>query len=368
LYRGAGNSQGRTSWTGKAELADYISFVGFLTHYIHHLAPTCPQPLPLTPGVLSADNTPLSPIQSSIQSPQEALSPAPALPGESAIILLLAGYSYGSLITSHLPPTKDIIARFDHPEPGTAEAEIKSRSRICAIEWNRAQANTEEMRRSTSNNKKGSGSPHRSRSILMGGEESQPRRSSRDSRRSIDILRHGSHGPSGSVGGGAPHHRNVSTGSGNWNNSTSVMEVEVKRTAYLTVSPILPPTSNFLTLFTDLGWRESHHKAKDADCVNADLQDGKGKSKVSATSIKDACDKKTLEGDPAFAIFGDQDIFVSVKKLRKWSEKLVKDSQGKFQYIEITGAGHLWHEQGVDAKLRSAVKIWAKKVSDDENW
>src|SRR5436190_3450724 len=38
-FRGAGESDGRTSWTARPELGDYISFYGFMVHYIHGLEP-----------------------------------------------------------------------------------------------------------------------------------------------------------------------------------------------------------------------------------------------------------------------------------------------------------------------------------------
>lgn len=38
--------------------------------------------------------------------------------------LIIAGYSYGSLITTFLPPIEDILQRFARFNKGTAEAEV----------------------------------------------------------------------------------------------------------------------------------------------------------------------------------------------------------------------------------------------------
>lgn len=38
--------------------------------------------------------------------------------------LIIAGYSYGSLITTFLPPIEDILQRFARVNKGTAEAEV----------------------------------------------------------------------------------------------------------------------------------------------------------------------------------------------------------------------------------------------------
>ncbi|KAB8239662.1 uncharacterized protein BDW43DRAFT_296037 [Aspergillus alliaceus] len=94
-FRGAGNSEGRTSWTAKPELADYVSFYGFMLCYLHCLE--------LRVASLQGDNS----------SPEEGadnrVSRAQPTPRRANIHLILGGYSYGSLIASHLP-TLDVVA------------------------------------------------------------------------------------------------------------------------------------------------------------------------------------------------------------------------------------------------------------------
>ena len=88
--RGASGSKGSTSWTGKAEIVDYVSFVGFFVEYLR---------------IKEARNE---------HSRRKKVS----------INLLLGGYSYGSLITRHLPDLRQIMARFEGNNIGTVELEI----------------------------------------------------------------------------------------------------------------------------------------------------------------------------------------------------------------------------------------------------
>ncbi|CAI7630971.1 unnamed protein product [Penicillium pancosmium] len=92
-FRGAGGSEGHTSWTAKSELEDYVSFYGFMLVYLQQLKNA------LISGNLAG------------QTPDSS-----ALPGESdsGIQLILGGYSFGSLIASHAPDV-DVILELLQP-------------------------------------------------------------------------------------------------------------------------------------------------------------------------------------------------------------------------------------------------------------
>ena len=64
--------------------------------------------------------------------------------------------------------------------------------------------------------------------------------------------------------------------------------------------------------------------------------------------------------DPTLVLFGDDDVFVSVKKLRAWAEKLIgAEREGKecqFRHKEVAGAGHFWHNHASIQTLREEVK------------
>ncbi|GAB7338364.1 hypothetical protein MBLNU457_4664t3 [Dothideomycetes sp. NU457] len=104
-FRGAPGSRGRTSWTGKPERADYISFVGFMTSYLRAL----------TQSDTKIEDDSAAAAQESVQ-------------------LVLGGYSYGSLIVTHLPPLDDMLLSFQDPAADTAASDIVQKSRYIAGE------------------------------------------------------------------------------------------------------------------------------------------------------------------------------------------------------------------------------------------
>jgi len=61
---------------------------------------------------------------------------------------------------------------------------------------------------------------------------------------------------------------------------------------------------------------------------------------------------------PSLAIYGDQDFFTSGRKLMKWCETLASNPGSKFQYEEIEGAGHFWHEEGAALRVKAAIREW----------
>ena len=71
---------------------------------------------------------------------------------------------------------------------------------------------------------------------------------------------------------------------------------------------------------------------------------------------------------PTLAIFGNHDFFASIKRLRPWAEKLSKEPDSAFAYEEISGAGHFWHEHGVEPKLREALRKWVHGLDDVQRY
>ncbi|KAF9888794.1 hypothetical protein FE257_008370 [Aspergillus nanangensis] len=93
-YSGAVDAAGRTSWTGRPELADYVSFYGFMFLYLHLLKSGG-----LKPGSIPDSN--------------DDDIPGPACGHKSAAVhITLSGYSYGSLMTSNLPKLDAIVELF----------------------------------------------------------------------------------------------------------------------------------------------------------------------------------------------------------------------------------------------------------------
>ncbi|KAL3473396.1 Alpha/Beta hydrolase protein [Aspergillus californicus] len=240
-FRGAGDSEGSTSWTAKPELADYVSFYGFMMLYLQSLR----RKVALRPG-------------------NEGLG--------HGVQLILGGYSYGSMVASHLPSSKAVADIFGDSTQGPA-GEISHIARtICA-----------------------------------------------------------------SSGDGISSSTTTDT------DTTTVLELSSTAISYLLVSPILPPINLFLTLFLDLSL-ETYTKPS-----------GQRQQIPCPKPREQLCAHRTL------AIYGDEDTFTSVGKLRKWSGELTRAPESRFLCAEIEGAGHFWREEDAEPQARHSLRLWLRQ-------
>ncbi|KAL8649658.1 MAG: hypothetical protein Q9226_005486 [Calogaya cf. arnoldii] len=108
-------SKGKGTWTSKAEIQDYISFVGLFMYYLSGVFP-----------------------------PQHDVGPFDDFSGLTRIplarptirfptLLVLAGYSYGALLIRHLPTVPVVLSQFSKVLKGSAEAEIRKRAFKLAV-------------------------------------------------------------------------------------------------------------------------------------------------------------------------------------------------------------------------------------------
>jgi hypothetical protein len=367
-----------------------------MIYYLHHLSPPTPNP-PLEQPKFDrseAELHDLSPVPSQALPPPhdtdlELLSPTtpstipkfdfdvPRIP-LSQTRLLLAGYSYGAMITSSLPPIiSSMIHPFQTPQLGSAHAEIRMRADCLASQQNelmntRVASLLSQMPRrgrslqiedhilSNPKVRKPSGA------VRMGGEEDLRRASheshrSRSSftietpervRKSVDRVK--SIAKSSRLPVGRANSRG-SFASGKKKGSESESSIEhiapdedtlkpedtvIKpirgvgdglRTAYLLVSPLHGWVSTLATM-----WSSNFGRDKE---LEPDL-------------------KFTV--DPTLTLFGDDDVFVSVRRLRNWVEKLngaKKENEAcQFRHREVSGAGHFWHDHGAIQVLQEEVK------------
>ena len=258
--------------------------------------------------------------------------------------LLLGGYSYGSLITCHLPNIEDILDRFSYITKGTAEDEIRLRALSLSTQRNKERYMQSEVMRGRSfrGNEKLEASSH-SIAIAVGGEETKPgsRRSSRESR-SLDIVRKSVERSRRTLG-----LRNSSSRLGSEpaldNECHISITIHVPSLYFLLMSPLLPPISWLATMFSKL----SIHGLLPNWSV---LAGGNHQSSHQP--------EENLTRYPTMAIYGSNDFFTSHKKLRKWAEALAGRPESAFQFREITGAGHFWQEQGVERQLRGSIREW----------
>lgn len=341
---GAGSSQGRSSWTGKPELRDYTSFIGLFFYYLsglrlssslgHHAAPP---PLP------------------SAHAPPSPITAAPPL----GISLILGGYSYGSLLTSHLPAIPVLLDRFAHAADGTPESRIKSQALDLAAQWNQCTAHHQpDVPRARSLGVPEPTAPSLPTGFMsMGGEASgsESHRTSVESRTSFDFVRQsversrrrlglrkshsGAHSPPSAAGKSAAASRNH--------------PVTLSQVCYLLISPLLPPVSHFVTMFSKFdSHHDSHHPPVTAPHTLNHTPSHDGLSPP----------ERMLVSHPTLAIYGTQDFFCSHRKLQKWAGNLEKQPDSLFQYREISGAGHLWQESGAEKELRCRIREWLHEV------
>jgi alpha/beta superfamily hydrolase len=397
-FRGAGGSKGRTSWTAKPETEDYLSVVGLMVYFMHYLR------IPLNALEEEGGAYALSPIPSQALPPTTSLvlpgghrfSPANPSdtngvcdgPAEESLVstgqdtlLLMAGYSYGSMITTQLPPLYTIIDTFNTASPGTAASEIRLRAKELAKQQNEilstmASSLPQERALASPNlhNPKHRGrslqpgavagrqSTSVSSAVRIGGEETDPsiRRASHDSpsrrsfsleterlRRSVDRVRSLGRSPlSPSRDSVKPAHMpSISRSNGSSSsekdkdeNREPKMEhvsLDSIRPAYLLISPLAGAVAKLATMslksFTS-------HKSE----LYPPPEEGK------------------LSTNPTFAIFGDEDGFSNKKNLMRWAASLNNRQDSKFDYVVVEGAGHFWHDGRHVEELKRGIRGFVK--------
>lgn len=224
------------------------------------------------------------------------------------------------MIASKLPNIDYILYRFSTGANGTAFTEIILRA------WSLALQTREELQvKDKPSDMRASRESHFGRNLQVGGEEAAPKqrrsyegRTSNEIRRSLQLVRKfsgfkkkpgDSYGPQPQV-------------------SSSQIEPRVKP-AYLLISPLLPPISSLISIGS------------------------------SSNSEKEELQIR-LSKYPSLAVFGSSDIFTSTKKLRSWAQQISTKPNSAFQFVEINGAGHFWHEEGVQKRLKLALREWIR--------
>ncbi|KAE9965206.1 hypothetical protein BLS_007769 [Venturia inaequalis] len=301
--RGAHGSPGHTSWTGVKEREDYMAVAAFMIQYLHR--------------------------SSTHNSSEQSL-----LPSDYAIQLILAGYSYGSLITSHLPDPQEIVKSLFVAEDGTAVAEIKSRAGTLAVQViEELKATRRSFETSGSRSMSSPNAKKHGHTLSVGGEETSPekRRQSHEGRLSSDLRRSVEFPGKIASLRKKNHHRHEGTTMAS-NLETPPLSVEA---SYLLISPLLPPVSSLATL--PFGFRSLRHNHEELS--------------------------NRLSLHHSLVVFGDDDIFTSVHKLRKWAKTISEAPSSAFRYVEIEHAGHFWRDHDVQNALKTAVTEWIKSWS-----
>ncbi|KAL3418526.1 hypothetical protein PVAG01_10242 [Phlyctema vagabunda] len=399
-FRGAGSSKGRTSWSSKPEQGDYVSMVGFLSYYLHHLSVPSLRTLPRDHSNFTHEKTfkqspPSSPTKTRLPHPiNTSLTPNGIFAHESDTkpLVLLAGYSYGGLVTSSIPPISDesVLPVFSSPRMGSAHAEIRLRALNLATKDNellhtRFDALLSEPK---SPNPRGrstikidynvgspSGIPKAIGGVRMGGEEDL-RRSSHETphrgsftieapervRRSMDRVRSMARANrfikkrensfssiASSRGEAAESASSLDTFKAQTIGEKSQDEPEMLErvpeimgslhVAYLLISPPHGLLGTLATLFTS---KPLWAKGREKDFV--------------------VDEELRFTTNPTLTMFCHDDAMISVRRLRAWSIRLSRVPDSQFKYVEVNGGGHFWHDQDAIRRLRSEVKEFIKKL------
>ncbi|OQV01129.1 hypothetical protein CLAIMM_06536 [Cladophialophora immunda] len=302
-FRGASGSAGKTSWTGKPELGDYVSVYGFMLCYIDAVVARRP------PG---EDAPPASPP-----------------------ILILGGYSYGAMIASHLPSVDVVGELFRAPATGSAESEIRRRAADLAQD---AQAYLDMHLGSATltlpRARGAAGEPARKPSpgVIMGGYESDTasRRVSREnSRKSMDKERirqslNRIHHKLNSQ----PNSPAAPTGKAPAAEDAPILP----EVAYVIISPILSIAAGFTTMFSKLRFTP------------------KGPEITSSPGRE--FHELTLH--PCCCCYGTHDAFTSASKLQRWTQDLQSKPGSRFVTVSAD-TGHFWHEAEGVVRLRQGL-------------
>ena len=307
-----GKSKGKSTWSSKAELQDYISFVGFFMYYLSNLYPP-------VPGSDSFDDYfSLAPVLSGV--------PATRPPAH----LLLAGYSYGALLTRHLPGVTSLLNRFSKVLKTSTEAEIRMRASRLAI-------------------------------VTTIDILSRPLRGARDSQRTREDrtpeAQNGQAGAPETATPDWPHERKEhlkilqtpfvrKEKKNSWPDQQFGMgpsdddyiarvDVPTPKAHYLLISLLLEPVSLMCTGFRKL-----------------------------AIADEDGVDYKFLD-NTTLVLHGAKDRWTSWAKLCKWSDYFEDNSGGKFRVAENVDVGHFWQKEN-DDDLRVIIRQWVLKWLIDD--
>ncbi len=417
---GAGNSKGRTSWTAKPETDDYISFIGLMVYFMHYLSVPpafCASAdiflddtkghdlTPIPSHALPPPHSPTSPRSHWHSSNTHAISPSNTgfsfeddIKNASSFtdlrpLLVLAGYSYGSMIAAQLPGLSSILALFSTPEVGTAAWEIRCRAKQLAKQENDILISlASPIQEKAANHVK---SRHRrgrslqtgdilevrkssaASSIRMGGEETDPgvRRPSHDSharrsfsfeparlRKSVDRVRslgrrpncHNSvtsprrqdsipsrHDSSGSGSADSleiiSHEKSGQSSGQSDGSKVDTVELEDIKVSYILVSPLQGMVTKLATMWSFGSKSKTAESAMNQGPAGCEMEN------------------KLILND-TLAIFGDEDVFSSSKKLRAWASRLAGAANSRFQQVEVAGTGHFWHEAGGIEQMNGAIR------------
>ncbi|OAA73674.1 X-Pro dipeptidyl-peptidase-like domain protein [Cordyceps fumosorosea ARSEF 2679] len=399
-FRGAGHSAGKTSWTSKAERADFQSVIAFLAYYVHHLD-SFESAADDTRAEDGANDHPSSSTHMVNGGPPTD-NPTPTADDGRQPMLIIGGYSYGSLIAAQLPPLETVLEPFAAPPSASHEAQIRLRAASLAAQQSARLslfAREEALLLLLPRTAHAPRSPSKRGGIRVGGDEGDlsPGRRSADGgggrrSRSVELegrlhelaaktrssltaprrrvasnigtattldrvpeeKRHG-HGrisTSATTDGEEPGDQDEGEASPAQGRLPRLAGFATPRQAYVLLSPIPGLASHLVTLRVLPGalsrrswwWWWSPPRPPEED------------------GCDDAAEAK-LVWHPTLAVRGGADAFVLPYKGREWSARLAGAPRSRFRGVEVPTAGHFWAEEGVLDRLLGLVGEFARGLA-----
>lgn len=331
MQRGAVGSPGKTTWTGRAELADYVSIEAFMICYLACLRK--PQNFDSISPRHEA-GPPAVDAEGVKKSPTDPAQHANSSCGR----VICAGYSYGSIMARRAPTGDALADSLLKATAGSVEEEVFLRAAHLA--------NLHHEKSALEQRGRADSSPG---AVAMGGQENAQgaSRVSREHshhsfkleniRDRIEIFRNRS--KSGRV-----------EGSQIQNETTRELKILERlsdlETSYLLISPPLSFGVSLITAFA--GWA---------------FESKVGSFRHLATSTKGDPEDRLVHHQ-SFAVWGERDVLQSSHHLRKWANDLEARKDSAFTWREIPRAGHFWREEGVIPELKQAVTEWLARVEE----
>lgn len=315
-FRGADQSPGKTSWSGRGELGDYVAVYAFCLSLIN------------TPGVL------------------EHVWQEPTMDLSSAPVLLLGGYSYGSMIAAHLPSVQlvgDCLLNASH---GSSEKEIESRAHELGLAFlgycESHQLRGREGRKVSDTASLGGAA------VTVGGYGSLDagRRISRDrSLRKVEVdrVRHSVE----RVRRKLTSRRSDSPGRDPRDDGAvetrQAHAIVVPRLHFLLVSPLLGSVASLATMFSRLKFER--------------------RGITGVRDLPSTAPEEALASNSSLIIYGTADHFTSAARIKAWCERVEAKPGSLLVSREVPGAGHFWHSAANEEKLTILVTEWVEKGS-----
>jgi pimeloyl-ACP methyl ester carboxylesterase len=295
-------------------------------------------------GLVSGTRHHLLDTKQELTTATPAVKKVVSLAESNSMRLILAGYSYGSMIACHLPGIERVLRLFSNAAASSAESEIQLRASHLSSQTLReleARQGRDRSRKSLrlSASHSNLASSQLSPSVMVGGFESEAterridQRRSLDIRKSLDRVREKIHVRPHRLSDEKKESEDDTADHGKVN----IMHPQI---CYLLVSPVLPPVATFATFFSTLSFKGDETE-KHVSRKNSSLE---------------------IARCPSLAVYGDRDPFTAVKRLRNWARKASMIPGSVFQHEEVEGVGHFWRESGVLEQMKRHIKEWESSI------